>query len=128
MNWFILARRYLDAASVKSNYKEAINDIKENESFENVKYILKTNNDNNDIKYIINKLDYTEPKVILKVYKYHENFSYSVESREPIEIKDFKTIDEIRSYLVSKYKVPFSKAAGDITDFRCDDEYHFVVE
>lgn len=128
MNWFTLAKRYLDAASVESNYKDAIENIKKNESFENVKFILKTNSDIDDVKYIIKKLDYVEPKVTLKVTEYYDD---RYEQRT-IETKDFKTIDEVRSYLVSQYNVPFSKASGDITDFEYEneeyDEYHFVVE
>lgn len=132
MNWFILAKRYLDAASVESNYKDTINNIKKDKSFESVKYILKTNSDNEGIKYIIGKLDYTEPKVTLKVYEYYDDFGYSKENEHPVEVKDFKTIDEVRSYLISQYKVPFSTASGDITDFEYEneecEEYHFIVE
>ena len=126
-NWFILAIRYLENIS-----ERVIDDIKKDKSFESVKYILKTNGDNENVKAIINKLNYDEQILTLKVYEYYDDFGYSRESKEPIEIKEFKDIDEVRSYLVSQYKVPFSKASGNITDFEYNnddyDGYHFVVE
>ena len=128
MNWFVVTKRYLDAATVEDNYKDAVNEIKKDKSFEGVKYILKTNSDNENVSYIIGKLNYDEPKVTLKVSEYYDDR----EEEKLIETKDFKTIDEVRSYLVSQYKIPFSKASGDITDFNYEndeyDEYHFVVE
>lgn len=130
-NWFILARRYLETLKDEIVDK-VIEYIKQDKSFENIKYILKTNGDNDNIKSIIKKLDYDEPKVTLNVYKNYDDFGYSKESDNPVDIKEFKTIDEVRSYLVSQYKIPFNQAAGDITDFEWKnskyDLYHFVVE
>lgn len=129
-NWFILAKLYLESA--KDGYGDTtINLIKKDKSFENIKYILKTNSNNDNVKAIIKKLDYNEPIITLKVYEYYDDFDYLRECDKPSEIKEFKNIDEVRSYLVSQYKVPFSTASGNITDFEYDDEedrYHFVVE
>lgn len=66
------------------------------------------------------------------VYKNYDDFGYSRESDTPVDTKEFKAIDEVRSYLVSQYKIPFTQAAGNIADFEWEDgeydQYHFVVE
>ena len=120
-NWFKLAKRYITKHSDKEIINSIINSTKNDKQFELVKSTLKINNDNEDVKEIIKILNYNEPVLILKAYN---NSDWETEI---IETKEFNKMDEIRSYLISQYQVPFSKVTGDITDLY-HDEKHFVVE
>ena len=126
--WFNIANQFVQILN-----DSHINSIKNNKDFERIVYILKTNGDNENIKQIVKKLKCEESVLTLKVFTYNADWDDRLsENDQPLEVKTFKTIDEVRAYLVMEYKVPVIKASGDIVDFEYwADEYngkHFIVE
>lgn len=124
-NWFNLAKRYITENSDKEIINTIVDSVKKDKKFESLKSILKINNDNEDVKEIIKTLDYDEPVLTLRVFEYD---SWDDLKDNASEIKEFNQIDEIRSYLISQYQVPFSQVLGDITDFYYNQQYRFIVE
>lgn len=131
MHWFDLALDYISTME-KKNYDPFREVIIADKGFKDIERILKTNNDKESVKKIIVMLDFKPSTLTLKVFPYVEKWDDFDESEEPTDVKEFENMDDVRSYLISEYKVPFSELVGDISDFEyCPEEYertHFVVE
>ena len=127
-NWFELADKYIHYLIDNNIYDNISDEIKSSKEFEVIKSTLKINSENEHVKNIIKTLNYVEECVTLKVFK-DSDYDYD---DKLIETKEFKTIVDVRSYLIKQYNVPFDVASGDITELYFEDEhynsYKFIVE
>lgn len=130
MNWFDIALDYIKDFDKFSRLREEIINDKE---FKDIERILKTNNDKESVKEIIKLLDFKPSILTLKAFPYVSKWDDDFEeSDEPEVVKEFENVDDIRAYLISEYKIPFSKLTSDISDFEYSTEErertHFIVE
>lgn len=105
--------------SVVGNDK-TINEIKKNQF---IKPLLSEMTDDSNAKEILKLIGMTSNILTLVV---EEDYDDGYNTRE-IERKEFSDMGELRSYLITEYKVPFEKASKDIDDLYWDD-YIFNVE
>ena len=100
--------------------KEVINEIKKNQF---IKPLLSEMTDDSNAKEILKLLSMTSNVLILVV---EEDYDDGYSTRE-VERKEFSDMGELRSYLITEYKMPFEMASKDIDDLYWDD-YTFNVE
>ena len=79
--------------------------------------------DDSNAKEILKLLSMTSNVLILVV---EEDYDDGYSTRE-VERKEFSDMGELRSYLITEYKMPFEMACKDIDDLYWDD-YTFNVE
>lgn len=79
--------------------------------------------DDSNAKEILKLLSMTSNVLILVV---EEDYDDGYSTRE-VERKEFSDMGELRSYLITEYKMPFEMASKDIDDLYWDD-YTFNVE
>lgn len=89
--------------------EEQIKMIKENNQIKN---LLSSLTDDSNVKEIIKLLDLDTNKLILVVTEYIDD-GYDTEE---VERKEFSNMGELRSYLITEYKMPFEMASKDIDD------------
>lgn len=99
---------------------EIINEIKKNQF---IKPLLSEMTDDSNAKEILKLLDMTSNVLTLIV---EEDYDDRYSTRE-VERKEFSDMGELRSYLITEYKVPFEMARKDIDDLYWND-YTFNVE
>lgn len=100
--------------------EEQIKKVKDNKE---INSLLTSLTDDNNVKEIIKLLEIETNKLILVV---EEDIDDGYSSRE-IERKEFSNMGELRSYLITEYKMPFEMASEDINDTYWD-EMTFNVE
>ena len=89
--------------------KEQIKKIKENNQ---IKSLLSSLTDDSNVKEIIKLLGLDTNKLILIV---EEDVDDGYKTEE-VERKEFSDMGELRSYLITEYKMPFEMASKDIDD------------
>lgn len=99
---------------------EIINEIKKNQF---IKPLLSEMTDDSNAKEILKLLGMTSNVLTLIV---EEDYDDRYSTRE-VERKEFSDMGELRSYLITEYKVPFEMASKDIDDLYWND-YTFNVE
>lgn len=99
---------------------EVINEIKKNQF---IKPLLSEMTDDSNAKEILKLLGMTSNVLTLIV---EEDYDDGYGTRE-VERKEFSDMGELRSYLITEYKVPFEMASKDIDDLYWND-YTFNVE
>lgn len=88
-------------------------------------------NDDKNIQEIIKLLNIKSDMIMLKV---EEDYDDGYRTRT-VETKEFEKMSDIRTYLIQKYNVSFSKASGNINEIYLNDEdddvefygYHFSI-
>ena len=117
--WFELAHRYLLEVDTNSyDYGQIKKD-------KDINAIIRSNSGDEFVKKIIEHLGVENTFVTLKVKQYDDD-DYK---DRIIETKVFKDINELKTYLIKQYDVPFSEINKDIDDIRGEDEYiRFEVE
>ena len=100
--------------------KNAVNEIKKNQF---IKSLLSEMTDDSNAKEILKLLGMTSNVLTLIV---KEDYDDGYRTRE-VERKEFSDMGELRSYLITEYKMPFEMASKDINDLYWDD-YTFNVE
>lgn len=117
--WFELAYRYLIEVDTNSY------DFGQIKKDKDINALIRSNSGDEFIKKIITYLGIEDTFVTLKVKNYNED-DYEVEI---IETKTFKDIDELKTYLIKQYDVPFSEINKDISEINVDDGYiSFEIE
>ena len=99
---------------------EIVNEIKKNQF---IKSLLSEMTDDSNAKEILKLLGMTSNVLTLIV---EEDYDDGYRTRE-VERKEFSDMGELRSYLITEYKMPFEMASKDINDLYWDD-YTFNVE
>lgn len=100
---------------------EVIDEIKKNQF---IKPLLSEMTDDSNAKEILKLLGMTSNVLTLIVEE--EDYDDGYGTRE-VERKEFSDMGELRSYLITEYKVPFEMASKDIDDLYWND-YTFNVE
>ena len=96
-----------------------LRDVGNNES---VMGILRKNNNKEDVKKIISLLDIENIGVTLTVLSDDD-----CDDEQTKETKIFKDMNEVRGYVISKYKVPFENACKDVEYWRGKDDELFRI-
>lgn len=99
---------------------EVINEIKKNQF---IKPLLSEMTDDSNVKEILKLLGMTSNVLTLIV---EEDYDDGYSTRE-VERKEFSDMGELRSYLITEYKMPFEMASKNIDDLYWND-YTFNVE
>lgn len=99
----------LEVIKAFENNQEQIKEIRENKQ---VQDLLSYMTDDSNVKEIIKLLNINTNKLILVV---KEDIDDGYDERE-VEIKEFNDMGELRSYLITEYKMPFDIASKDIDD------------
>lgn len=99
----------LEVIKAFENNEEQIKSIKENKQ---VQELLSYMTDDSNVKEIIKLLNVDTNKLILTVKEYIDD---GYDDRE-VETKEFTDMGELRSYLITEYKMPFDIASKDIDD------------
>lgn len=99
---------------------EQIKKIKEHRE---IKALLSGLTDDSNVKEIIRLLEFETNKLVLVVEEDVDD-GYRTET---VERKEFSDMGELRSYLITEYKMPFEMASKDIKDTYWDD-MRFTVE
>lgn len=117
--WFELAYKYLMEVDVKSY------DFGKMKIDKNINAIIRSNSGDKFVKKVISHLAIEDTFVKLIVKQYDDE---DYETRI-IETKTFKDIDELKTYLIKQYDVPFSEINKNIEDISGEDEYiKFEIE
>ena len=118
-NWFNIAKDYILAIpdDLRDSY---LSDVKKDEYTMN---ILRANSDKDVVKEIVSLLKVEDMCVVLKVIKYCEWF----DEEEIKETKTFKDMNEVRSYVIREYGVPFEDAIKNIGQWRGKDDETFKI-
>lgn len=118
-NWFSVARDYILAIS------EDIRDIYTRDIYkdESIMGVLRANNDKDIVKDIMSLLHIEDMCVILKVIKY-DDFD---DEEDIVEAKAFKDMNEVRSYVIREYGVPFEDAIKNVGQWRGKDDETFKI-
>jgi hypothetical protein len=117
--WFELAYKYLMEIETDSY------DFGQMKKDDVINTIIRSNSGDKFVKQIITHLGIEDTFVTLKVKTYEED-DYD---DKLIESKTFKDIDELKTYLIKEYDVPFSEINKDIDRIRGNDEYiRFYIE
>lgn len=116
--WFGICVRYIESIpkDVRNIY---LRDVSNNES---VMSILRKNNDKEDVKKIISLLDIENVGVTLTVLSDDD-----WDDEQTKETKIFKDMNEVRGYVISRYKVPFENACKDVEYWRGENEEWFRI-
>ena len=116
-NWFNITKDYILAIpdGLRDSY---LRDIKKDE---HTMSILRANSDKDVVKEIVSLLKVEDMCVVLKVMRYCEWEDIEIET------KTFKDINEIRSYVIRKYDIPFEDAAKDIKNWRSEKDEYFRI-
>lgn len=116
--WFGICVKYIESMSedVCNIY---LRDVGNNES---VMDILRKNNDKEDVNKIISLLDIENVCVTLTVLSDDD-----WDDEQTKETKIFKDMNEVRGYVISKYKVPFENACKDVEYWRGKDDELFRI-
>lgn len=117
LKWFDFV---LEIIKNVADNEEAINEIMENQF---IKPLLSKMTDDSNAKEILKLLSMIPNSITLIV---EEDYDDGYSTRE-VERKDFSNMGELRSYLITEYKMPFEMASKDVDDL-CWDDYTFNVE
>ena len=99
---------------------EIVNEIKKNQF---IKPLLSEMTDDSNAKEILKLLGMTSNVLTLIV---EEDYDDGYRTRE-VERKEFSDMGELRSYLITEYKMPFEMASKNVDDLYWDD-YTFNIE
>lgn len=116
LQWYDIALLVLNSEFLKDK------DVEEIKNNLYIKSMLATNSDVKEVKEIINMIKIDTGIIKLKV---EENYDDGYSERV-VEEKEFTDMNDLRSYLVTEYKIPFNLASGEI-DGLCCDEYTFTI-
>lgn len=118
--WFELAHRYILEVDTNSY------DFGQIKKDKDINTLIRSNSGDEFVKKIIRYLGVEDTFVTLKVKKYDD---WDNDDDEIIENKTFKDIDELKTYLIKEYDVPFSEINKDINEIRADDgDIKFIIE
>lgn len=117
-NWFGITRNYILAISedVRDIYTR---DIGKDES---IMSVLRANSDKDVVKEIMSLLHVEDMCVVLKVLTENE-----WDGDETIEVKTFKDMNEVRSYVIREYGVSFEDASKSIDRWRGKNDEWFEI-
>ena len=121
-NWFYIAKVCLKSLeSLKSlNNTIAWTGVKWLAEDKDVLKVLRENSDKEIVKEISSMLGIKDNGIVLNVYSYMD-----WDDDKLIESKTFKDMDEVRTYVIQKYKIPFEKASKDVNYWRLEDDDTF---
>lgn len=118
-NWFNIAKDYILAIpeDVRETYTR---DIHKDES---VMAVLRANSNKEIVKEVMHLLHVENMHVVLKVMKYTDWY----DKDDVVETQTFKDMNEVRSYVIRKYGVPFEDATEDIERWHGENEEYFRI-
>ena len=117
--WFELAYRYLMEVETDSY------DFGQMKKDKDINALIRLNSGDEFVKKIISHLGVDDTFVTLKVKEYNDDDS----DERIIETKIFESIDELKTYLIKQYDVPFSDINKNINEISADDGYiSFEIE
>lgn len=117
-HWFQICVDYIEA--IPNDLRDVyLRDIKNDES---VMYVLRKNSDKEEVKKIISLLGIQDSCVTLTVLSEDDWDDESIE-----ETKVFKDMNEVRGYVIRKYKVPFENACKDVDYWHGENEEWFRI-
>ena len=117
-NWFNIAVDYIRAIPEDLRYLY-LPDVKKCESAMSV---LRENSDKEVVKQIISLLKVEDMCVVLTVLSEDD-----WDDERTIETKTFKDMNEVRSYVIQKYSVPFERACLDVESWRGENDEWFKI-
>lgn len=118
-NWFNIAKNYILAIpeDVRETYTRDIH------KDERVMAVLRTNSNKEIVKEVMHLLHVENMHVVLKVMKYTDWYDRD----DVVETQTFKDMNEVRSYVIRKYGVPFEDATEDIERWHGENEEYFRI-